>query len=31
MLPSATAKIITTNIDRVSRGEIPVTAVNSVC
>jgi D-3-phosphoglycerate dehydrogenase len=26
----ATAKIITTNIDRISRGEIPVTAVNSV-
>jgi len=26
----ATAKIITTNIDRISRGEVPVTAVNSV-
>ena len=26
----ATAKIITTNIDRISRGEIPLTAVNSV-
>jgi len=26
----ATAKIITTNIDRISHGEIPVTAVNSV-